>query len=416
MKKEDSLILIIILGIISIEVSISLLNSNDHLNGCTPPKDIGKYRTLIKEDKQLSKLVPDGGRTSSINLDAMFLNFPSAIPIKFNWSNFIWVWIQFFNQDIIDSTPFIDGSQIYLKHLQYRLNDGSGKFQTQIIFNQEFPPFNRTNDIDNALLYALYTIWWREHNYWCDVVKNHHPLYSNDEIFHGVRHIITAEMQAIIYREILPILIGNNDLTIDDPDSCFQEIYQETTQIFNIDYLLFKKIYHRNFTLFEEYVYGASQIYQTLMTDNLELRNPFTGIHTFPQSILLNDIEYLIQHEEGLDQLLLGASHQVSGYRDQVVCATIYNLSRRTLTQTQNISYQSVRRFILENDDEACEEIVANPGICNNILTPYGLFLGLLIERGDKYLGPISKFIFEYQFFQIKQNDHYFYLWDKNIQ
>ncbi|MEO1130151.1 MAG: peroxidase family protein [Planctomycetota bacterium] len=129
-------------------------------------------------------------------------------------------------------TAFIDASNVYgSEHHRteaLRRNDGTGRLATS---DGELLPFN-TMQLDNAPtafdpsffaagdiraneqigLTAMHTLFVREHNFWADQVRDDHPELSGDEVFEHARAIVAAEMQAITYREFLPLLLGPDAL------------------------------------------------------------------------------------------------------------------------------------------------------------------------------------------------------------
>jgi hypothetical protein len=130
-------------------------------------------------------------------------------------------------QQVNHVSPYMDMSVIYgsteevAHHL--RANDGSGKLKMVsspyhdgllLKLDSETQQY-KSGDIrvnENVLLAAYHTLWNREHNWWCDRLKHEHHDWSGDKIYHTARHIVAGELQAITYREWLPILIGTKDL------------------------------------------------------------------------------------------------------------------------------------------------------------------------------------------------------------
>ena len=126
-------------------------------------------------------------------------------------------------------THYIDGSMIYgsteARANALRALDGSGRMKTTDSAHGPLLPLN-TDGVDNVppgptfyvagdvrvneqpTLLALHTLFVREHNYWADAYANQNPEADDDEIFHFARKIVVAELQAITYREYLPVLLG----------------------------------------------------------------------------------------------------------------------------------------------------------------------------------------------------------------
>lgn len=131
-------------------------------------------------------------------------------------------------------TAYIDASQVYgsdeVRATALRRNDGSGKLNTS---ESEFgdllpynlggfsnagdgPEFFLAGDIranEQVGLTALHTLFVREHNYWAEKYLEENPDATDEDIYQFARKIVAAEMQAITYREFLPILLGKKALS-----------------------------------------------------------------------------------------------------------------------------------------------------------------------------------------------------------
>lgn len=128
-------------------------------------------------------------------------------------------------------TAYIDGSNVYgsedARAKELRTLDGTGRLKTSagdlLPFNvHRFP--NAPNDDPSLFLAgdersneqvgltAMHTLFVREHNFWADTIRSVAPWLSDDEIYENARAIVGAELQAITYREFLPVLLGKNAL------------------------------------------------------------------------------------------------------------------------------------------------------------------------------------------------------------
>jgi hypothetical protein len=58
----------------------------------------------------------------------------------------------------------------------------------------------------------MHTLFVREHNYWAGKYAGNHPDATDEDIYQFARTIVAAEMQAITYREFLPVLLGHDAL------------------------------------------------------------------------------------------------------------------------------------------------------------------------------------------------------------
>jgi len=124
-------------------------------------------------------------------------------------------------------TAFIDASNVYgsdeARALELRTLDGTGRLEVSA---GNLLPFN-VNGLPNAPnnapgfflagderaneqvgLTAMHTLFVREHNYWADRFGATGLIHNGDLLYKLARSIVGAEMQAITYREFLPLLLG----------------------------------------------------------------------------------------------------------------------------------------------------------------------------------------------------------------
>ncbi|MEM9541576.1 MAG: peroxidase family protein [Cyanobacteria bacterium P01_E01_bin.42] len=65
---------------------------------------------------------------------------------------------------------------------------------------------------ENSALLSIHTLFVREHNRLAETLANAHPNWTDEQVFQRARQINVAQYQAIIYREYLPALLGENTL------------------------------------------------------------------------------------------------------------------------------------------------------------------------------------------------------------
>jgi len=128
-------------------------------------------------------------------------------------------------------TALIDASNVYgsepERSAALRLNDGSGRLAAS---DGNLLPFNEVGlanaggtsaalfvagDVranEQVGLTALHTLFMREHNRLAGLIRQGSPALSGDDVYRRARRIVEAEMQAITYREFLPILLGPDAL------------------------------------------------------------------------------------------------------------------------------------------------------------------------------------------------------------
>ncbi len=130
-------------------------------------------------------------------------------------------------EQVNEITAFIDASNVYGSDAErasaLRSLDGTGRLRTSagdlLPFNDvglENAPsddaaFFLAGDIranEQVGLTAMHTLFVREHNHWADEIATAFPDLGGDEIYEHARAIVAAEMQAITYREFLPVLLG----------------------------------------------------------------------------------------------------------------------------------------------------------------------------------------------------------------
>jgi hypothetical protein len=126
-------------------------------------------------------------------------------------------------------TAWIDASQVYGSDVEraeaLRALDGTGRLKVTASAHGDLLPFNVGN-VDNippgpdfflagdvrvneqAGLIAIHTLFVREHNFWADLYRAANPEADDEEIYQFGRMIVGAEMQAITFREFLPVLLG----------------------------------------------------------------------------------------------------------------------------------------------------------------------------------------------------------------
>ena len=118
-------------------------------------------------------------------------------------------------------TAWIDGSNVYGSELHLanalRTNDGSGELRTDegdlLPPNPENPGFFLAGDErvnEHAGLTAMHTLFVREHNHWARYFRERNPQLNGDRIYDLARIMVVAEIQAVTYREFLPVLLGSD--------------------------------------------------------------------------------------------------------------------------------------------------------------------------------------------------------------
>ena len=90
--------------------------------------------------------------------------------------------------------------------------------------------------MENPELSVVSILFMREHNYWVGRLKSGHSSWSGDQLYQMAKAITTAEYQNIVYREYLPLLIGNRVSSYRgyNPDSNAQATQEFSTAAFRM--------------------------------------------------------------------------------------------------------------------------------------------------------------------------------------
>ena len=128
-------------------------------------------------------------------------------------------------------TAFVDASNVYGSDedslTRLRENDGTGKLLTgennllprDSSTNEEFAGDVRANEMPG--LASMHTLFVREHNRLCDLLKADDENQDEDYYFENARRILIAEMQNIVYGEYLPVILGEDAMKIGKLGICF---------------------------------------------------------------------------------------------------------------------------------------------------------------------------------------------------
>jgi len=126
-------------------------------------------------------------------------------------------------------TAWIDASQVYgsdaVRAAGLRANDGTGRLKTSASAHGDLLPLNTgglanippgptffvAGDVrvnEQVGLIAIHTLFMREHNFWADLYHTANAAANDEEVYQFARLTVAAELQAITYREFLPVLLG----------------------------------------------------------------------------------------------------------------------------------------------------------------------------------------------------------------
>lgn len=257
---------------------------------------------------------------------------------------------------------------------------------------------------------ALHTIFVREHNRWCDEYLINNSMASDEEVFQYARRMVAAELQAITFREFLPVLFGRPM----PPYSGYDEATNpDVGHVFSIGAFRF----------------GHSQVNSHLWRLNADWsvschgHLPLRDAYFMPERVL---------KEGGIDPYLRGFVAQPAQEVDLLMVDDMRNLLFQTgpgsgedlaaldiqRGRDHGLSdYNTVRKQLGLKAIASFEEITADPDVICKLRRLYGsvdnidLFVGGLAEqhiRGGEVGETFAKII-EMTFLRIRKGDHFWY-------
>ncbi|XP_067868666.1 prostaglandin G/H synthase 1-like isoform X2 [Heterodontus francisci] len=183
-----------------------------------------------------------------------------------------------------------------------------GKLKYQVVNGEVFPPTVKDTPIEmkypkplpeekrlafghdlfglipGLMMYA--TIWLREHNRVCDILKEEHPTWSDEQLFQTTRLILTGETIKIVIEDYVQHLSGYYFKLTFQPEILFNEPFQYRNRIA----VEFNHLYH----------------WHPLMPDSFIIKG-----HEFPYDHFLFNTEILLDF--GLEALVEAFSKQRAG-------------------------------------------------------------------------------------------------------
>lgn len=135
---------------------------------------------------------------------------------------------------VSEITAAIDGSMVYgstsVRAAEVRSFEG-GRLETLASASGDLLPLAEEGDVmggaeatDSPIFFAgdvranenlgltmLHTLFLREHNSWADRLGEANPSWDDETIYQAARAIVEYEIQAITYRDWLPLLLGGHD-------------------------------------------------------------------------------------------------------------------------------------------------------------------------------------------------------------
>lgn len=400
MKLNHAGALIIIASIWSLSVIVLLTSIDDHNGHCIQPEWIPKFRPFnvgvnrtydwIHHTKHHFAPCPSNYTLTCPEQTSSHQKKTTAL---------LWAWLMFLEDDISQpiwtfdpcnktqfrngATPYIDASSIYGTNISelslQRRHDGTGKL---ILY--ESPWTNPNDDMFflnftspfHPLVLALKLLFAREHNYWCDRISFDFEDLNDGEIFQRARHLVAAEIQAITYQEVLPLLTGVQTL---NSVNCFTWSENKKWEF---------SIQGEMALLFD--------MWETFAPSLIPLRDIHTNV---PTNISTDQVDIEWFWKNGIESVLFGASRTVMPIFGS--SGNNASLLQDKILRARSLGLASYRQYVVDFYSQRSEECLGE------------LQAGLLSENG--FVHHLTKEILSKQFAQMKHNDFYFYLWDRLI-
>ncbi|ELV13895.1 Prostaglandin G/H synthase 2 [Tupaia chinensis] len=262
-----------------------------------------------------------------------------------------------------------------------------GKLKYQIIDGELYPPTVKDTQVEmiypphvpehlrfavgqevfglvpGLMMYA--TIWLREHNRVCDVLKQEHPEWDDERLFQTTRLILTGETIKIVIEDYVQHLSGYHFKLKFDPELLFNQQFQYQNRIA----AEFNTLYH----------------WHPLLPDTFQIDDQE---YNFQQFVYNNSI--LLEH--GLTQFVESFTRQIAGRvaGGRNVSPAVQKVAKASIDQSREMKYQSLneyrKRFSLK-PYESFEELTGEKEMATELEALYGdidameLYPALLVEK-----------------------------------
>lgn len=262
---------------------------------------------------------------------------------------------------------------------------------------------------ENPLLTSLHTLFMREHNRLCDIIKAKNPSWNDEKIFQNARKKVSAYLQSIVYNEWLPM----QGIILPEYTGYNPEINPTVSNLFSA---------------------AAFRLGHTLLNKNI-LRIDDDGKEMKIGSVSLRDAYFnplLIKITGGIEPFLKGMSIQKEQKLDIKIVDDVRNylfgepnlggLDLATINIMRSRErgipdYNTIRAdFGLERITDF-EDITDDKALAKNMKFLYGnvdnidAWIGLLAEKhlDNSIFGPTLYKIMEDQFIRLREGDRFYF-------
>uniref|UniRef100_A0A3P9HI80 Prostaglandin G/H synthase 2 n=1 Tax=Oryzias latipes TaxID=8090 RepID=A0A3P9HI80_ORYLA len=217
--------------------------------------------------------------------------------------------------------------------------------------------------VPGLMMYA--TIWLREHNRVCDVLKEVHPYWDDERLFQTARLILIGETIKIVIEDYVQHLSGYNFKLKFDPELLFNQRFQYQNRISSE----FNTLYH----------------WHPLMPDSFHIEEKEYSYKEF-----VFNTSVLTEH--GINKLVESFSHQIAGRvaGGRNVPGPILYVAIKSIETSRQMRYQSLneyrKRFNMK-PYASFEDMTGEKEMAVVLEEMYGhidaveLYTGLLVEK-----------------------------------
>ena len=161
-------------------------------------------------------------------------------------------------------------------------------------------------------LATMHTLFVREHNRLCDLIKAEEPNWTDEDLYQNARRILVAEYQSVIYGGYLPVVLGEKNmdgLTLSSQGSSYDK---------NVNPGMTNEFGTAAYRFGHSMIQGIIQMFATNnagLVDQYELSENF-----------FNTENYHRNSGEGMEQILMGLVSQAALAMDKEVTTEVTNL------------------------------------------------------------------------------------------
>ncbi|KAJ8270309.1 hypothetical protein GJAV_G00112790 [Gymnothorax javanicus] len=217
--------------------------------------------------------------------------------------------------------------------------------------------------VPGLMMYA--TIWLREHNRVCDVMKTEHPDWDDERLFQTTRLILIGETIKIVIEDYVQHLSGYHFKLKFDPELLFSARFQYQNRIASE----FNALYH----------------WHPLMPDSFHIQGQE---YTYPQFMFNNSVVM----EHGIGKLVESFTKQIAGRvaGGRNLPAAVAKVASNSIEHTRQMRYQSLnayRKRFLMKPYSSFQDLTGETEMAAILEELYGdvdaveLYPGLMVEK-----------------------------------